>query len=83
MRIPAIALARLDDLVLDHAISHLLVHKNSLTNRKTQASIRCVLLLGVSCTHIFKHAFIGRMKACGDVPCPTAHLSQLLRKNLN
>jgi integrase len=48
MRISEPVLARLDDLVLDHNISHLWVRKNSLTDRKTQASIRCVPLLGVS-----------------------------------
>lgn len=40
MRISEPALARLDDLVLDHDIPHLWVRKNSLTDRKTQASIR-------------------------------------------
>ena len=40
--------ARLNDLVLDHDIPNLWVHKKSLTDRKTQASIRCVPLLGVS-----------------------------------
>ena len=107
MRISEPVLARLDDLVLDHDTPHLWVHKNSLTDRKTQASIRCVPLLGVSLkaqelhrravrqkrdwlmpqyaseigntsfavtlnkymchlnfrTHIFRHAFIGRLKA--------------------
>ena len=48
MRISEPVLARLDDLVLDHHIPHLWVRKNSLTDRKTQASIRCVPLLGVS-----------------------------------
>jgi hypothetical protein len=48
MRISEPVLARLDDLVLDHDIPHLWVRKNSLTDRKTQASIRCVPLLGVS-----------------------------------
>jgi integrase len=47
MRISEPVLARLDDLVLDHDIPHLWVRKNSLTDRKTQASIRCVPLLGV------------------------------------
>jgi integrase len=47
MRISKPVLARLDDLVLDHDIPHLWVRKNSLTDRKTQASIRCVPLLGV------------------------------------
>ena len=42
MRISEPVLARLDDLVLDHEIPHLWVRKNSLTDRKTQASIRCV-----------------------------------------
>lgn len=48
MRISEPVLAHLDDLVLDHDITHLWVRKNSLTDRKTQASIRCVPLLGVS-----------------------------------
>jgi hypothetical protein len=48
VRISEPVLARLDDLVLDHDIPHLWVRKNSLTHRKTQASIRCVPLLGVS-----------------------------------
>jgi integrase len=48
MRISEPVLVRLDDLVLDHDIPHLWVRKNSLTDRKTQASIRCVPLLGVS-----------------------------------
>jgi integrase len=47
MRISEPVLARLDDLVLDHDIPHLLVRKNSLTDRKIQASIRCLSLLGV------------------------------------
>ena len=91
--------------------------QNVLTDRKTQASIRCVPLLGVSLeaaqelhrravrqksewlmpqyaseigntscaatlnktmrhlefrTHMFRHAFIDRLKACGDVPVPIA-----------
>jgi len=48
MRISEPVLARLDDLVLDHDIPHLWVRRNQLTDRKTQASIRCVPLLGVS-----------------------------------
>jgi len=117
MRISEPVLARLDDLVLDHDIPHLWVRKNSLTDRKTQASIRCVPLLGVSLlaaielhrlavtqksewlipqyasevgntscaatlnkcmshlnfrTHMFRHAFIDRLKACGHVPVPIA-----------
>ena len=117
MRISEPVLARLDDLVLDHDIPHLWVRKNRLTDRKTQASIRCVPLLGVSLqaakelhrravmeksewlipqyasevgntscaatlnkcmshlnfrTHMFRHAFIDRLKACGDVPVPIA-----------
>ena len=48
MRISKPVLARLDDLVLDHDIPHLWVRKNSLTDRKTQAIIRCVPLPGVS-----------------------------------
>jgi integrase len=112
MRIYEPVLARLADLVLDHDIPHLRVRKNSLTDRKTQASIRCVPLLSVSLeapqelyrravrqksdwlmaqytseigntscsatlnkfmrhldfrTHMFRHAFIDRLKACGDV----------------
>jgi hypothetical protein len=107
----------LDDLVLDHDIPHLWVRKNSLTDRKTQASIRCVPLLSVSLeaaqelhsrkvrqkidwlmpqyvseidntslaatlnkymrhldfrTHMFRYAFINRLKACGDVPVAIA-----------
>ena len=117
MRISEPVLARLDDLVLDHHIPHLWVRKNSLTDRKTQASIRCVPLLGVSLlaakelhrlavtqksewlipqyasevgntscaatlnkcmshlnfrTHMFRHAFIDRLKACSDIPVPIA-----------
>ena len=34
--------------MLDYDIPHLWVRKNSLTDRKTQASISCVPLLGVS-----------------------------------
>jgi integrase len=48
MRISEPVMTRLDDLVLVHDIPHLCVRKNSLTDRKTQASIRCVPLLGVS-----------------------------------
>ena len=48
MRISEPVLARLDDLVLDHDIPHLWVRKNTLTDRKIQASIRSVPLLGVS-----------------------------------
>ena len=115
MRISEPVLARLDGLVLDHDIPHLWVRKNSLTDRKTQASIRCVPLLGVSLeaaqelhrravrqksdwlmpqyasdigntswaatlnktmrhldfrTQMFRHAFIDRLKASGDVPVP-------------
>lgn len=117
MRISEPVLARFDDLVLDHDIPHLWVRPNQLTQRKTQASIRCVPLLGVSLlaakelhrravqqnsawlipqyaseigntscsatlnkymrhlgfrTHMFRHAFIDRIKACGDVPVPIA-----------
>jgi hypothetical protein len=35
-------------LLLDHDIPHLWGSENILTDRKTQASIRCVPLLGVS-----------------------------------
>lgn len=117
MRISEPALARLNDLVLDHDIPHLWVRKNALTDRKTAASIRCVPLLGVSLeaakelhrlaakensewlipqyaseignttcsatlnkfmkhldfrTHMFRHAFVDRLKACGDIPVPIA-----------
>ena len=40
--------ARRDDLVLDHAIPHLWIRKNSLSDRKTKSSIRAVPLVGVS-----------------------------------
>jgi integrase len=117
MRISEPVLARLDDLVLEHDIPHLWVRPNQLTQRKTQASIRCVPLLGVSLdaakelhcrafkqksewlipqyaseigntscaatlnktmrhlgfrTHMFRHAFVDRLKACGDIPVPIA-----------
>ena len=117
MRISEPVLARLEDLVLDHDIPHLWVKPNQLTQRKTQASIRCVPLLGASLdaakelhrratkqksqwlipqyateigntscaatlnkymrhlgfrTHMFRHAFIDRLKACGDIPLPIA-----------
>ena len=117
MRISEPVLARLEDLVLDHDIPHLWVRPNQLTQRKTQASIRCVPLLGASLdaakelhrratkqksewlipqyateigntscaatlnkymrhlgfrTHMFRHAFIDRLKACGDIPVPIA-----------
>ncbi len=117
MRISEPVLARLEDLVLDHNIPHLWVKPNQLTQRKTQASIRCVPLLGASLeaakelhrratkqksewlipqyateigntscaatlnkymrhlgfrTHMFRHAFIDRLKACGDIPVPIA-----------
>ena len=117
MRISEPVLARLEDLVLDHDIPHLWIRPNKLTQRKTQASIRCVPLLGASLeaakelhrratkqksewlipqyateigntscaatlnkymrhlgfrTHMFRHAFIDRLKACGDIPVPIA-----------
>jgi integrase len=113
MRVSEPALARLDDLVLEHDIPHLWVRKNALTDRKTDASIRAVPLCGValeaarklhkhakqigsewlvpnyardngntSCSaiinkclrdlnfrsHMFRHAFIDRLKARNDVP---------------
>ena len=40
--------ARRDDLELDHAIPHLWIRKNSLSDRKTKSSIRAVPLVGVS-----------------------------------
>jgi integrase len=40
--------ARLEDCVLDHQIPHLWIRKNSLSDRKTKSSIRCVPLIGVS-----------------------------------
>ena len=117
MRSSEPVLARFEDLVLDHDIPHLWVRPNQLTQRKTQASIRCVPLLGASLeaakelhrratkqksewlipqyateigntscaatlnkymrhlgfrTHMFRHAFIDRLKACGDIPVPIA-----------
>jgi integrase len=48
MRISEPTLARLDDLVLENEIPHLWVRKNSLTDRKTKASIRAVPLVGIS-----------------------------------
>ena len=66
MRISEPVLARLDDLVLDHYIPHLWVRKNSLTDRKTQASIRCVPLLGVSLEAAQElHRRAARQKATG------------------
>ena len=117
MRISEPVFAKLEDLVLDHEIPHLWIRRNSLTERKTQASIRCVPLLGVSLvaakvlhqravnqgskwlvpqyaneignttcsatlnkfmkhlnfrSHMFRHAFIDRLKGLGDVPVPIA-----------
>lgn len=117
MRISEPTLARLDDLVLEHEIPHLWVRKNSLTDRKTKASIRAVPLVGVSLqaakelhtrakqlgstwllpqyakefggcacsailnknlrpfefrSHMFRHAFIDRLKARNDIPLPLA-----------
>jgi len=46
IRISEPVLARMDDLVLDHDIQHLWERKNSLIDRKTQASIRCVPAAG-------------------------------------
>jgi hypothetical protein len=48
MRISEPVRARLEDLVVDHDIPQLRVLKNSLTDSKTQASIRCLPLQGVS-----------------------------------
>lgn len=48
MRISEPALAKLDDLVLDHKIPHLWIRRNEVTNRKTASSVRAVPLLGVS-----------------------------------
>ena len=117
LRISEPALARLEDLVLDHEIPHIWVRKNALSDRKTKASIRAVPLLGVSLdaakelhrlatlknskwlaptyakeyggcscsailnknlkpfgfrSHLFRHAFIDRLKACNDIPLPLA-----------
>ena len=117
MRISEPSMARFDDLVLDHDIPHLWVRKNSITDRKTRASIRAVPLLGDSLeaakelhkrakrvnsewlvpqyaseiggttcsatlnksmkpfgfrSHMFRHAFIDRLKACNDIPLPLA-----------
>ena len=117
LRISEPALARLEDLVLDHEIPHIWVRKNVLSDRKTKASIRAVPLLGVSLdaakelhrlatlknskwlaptyakeyggcscsailnknlkpfgfrSHLFRHAFIDRLKACNDIPLPLA-----------
>ena len=117
MRISEPAMARLEDLVLDHEIPHLWVRKNKFTDRKTRASIRAVPLLGVSLdaakelhkraresnsewlvpqyaseiggtncsgtlnksmkhlgfrSHMFRHAFIDRLKGCNDIPLPLA-----------
>jgi integrase len=116
-RISEPTLARLDDLVLDHEIPHLWVRKNTLSDRKTKASIRAVPLLGISLeaakelhsraksknspwllpqyakefggcscsailnknlkplnfrSHMFRHAFIDRLKACNDIQLPLA-----------
>jgi integrase len=47
-RISEPALARLEDLVLDHDVPHLWIRKNQFTDRKTKASIRAIPLCGVS-----------------------------------
>ena len=105
--------AKLSDCVLEHDIPHLWVRKNSLTDRKTKASIRAIPLCGVSLeaakelykiaerknsewlvpqyarhngntscsqiikktlkqfdfkSHMFRHAFIDRLKARNDIP---------------
>ena len=112
LRISEPTLARLEDLVLDHEIPHLWIRKNSLTDRKTKASIRAVPLVGISLdaakelhvrakrlgspwllpqyakefggcacsailnknlrpfefrSHMFRHAFIDRLKARNDI----------------
>jgi integrase len=117
LRISEPTLARLEDLVLDHEIPHLWIRKNSLTDRKTKASIRAVPLVGISLdaakelhvrakllgspwllpqyakefggcacsailnknlrpfefrSHMFRHAFIDRLKARNDIPLPLA-----------
>ena len=117
LRISEPTLARLEDLVLDHDIPHLWIRKNSLTDRKTKASIRAVPLVGISLdaakelhvrakrlgspwflpqyakefggcacsailnknmrpfefrSHMFRHAFIDRLKARNDIPLPLA-----------
>jgi integrase len=117
MRISEPAMARLEDLVLDHEIPHLWVRKNKFTDRKTKSSIRAIPLLGVSLdaakelhklatesnsewlipqyaseiggtncsgtlnksmkhlgfrSHMFRHAFIDRLKGCNDIPLPLA-----------
>jgi len=59
MRISEPTLARLDDCVLDHPVPHIWVRKNSLTDRKTQASIRAIPLCGVSldaAKKLYQHA---------------------------
>lgn len=40
--------ARLEDCVLEHDIPHLWIRRNTLSDRKTKSSIRCVPLCGVS-----------------------------------
>ena len=117
MRISEPAMARLDDCVLEHDIPHLWVRKNELTDRKTQASIRAVPLVGASLvaakklystaklqgsdwlvpayarengnnscsaainkslrslnfrSHMFRHAFVDRLKACNEIPTKLA-----------
>lgn len=117
MRISEPTLAKLDDCVLNHPIPHLWIRKNSLTDRKTHASIRAVPLCGVSLdaakklyqqarqigsewlvpqyarengnstcsatmnkclkdlgfrSHMFRHAFVDRVKACNDIPTKLA-----------
>lgn len=117
VRISEPTLARLEDLELDHEIPHLWIRKNSLTDRKTKASIRAVPLVGISLdaakelhvrakrlgspwllpqyakefggcacsailnknlrpfefrSHMFRHAFIDRLKARNDIPLPLA-----------
>ena len=47
-RISEPALARLEDLVLEHDIPHLWIRKNEHTDRKTKSSIRAIPLCGIS-----------------------------------
>ena len=122
-RVSEPAIARLEDVVLEHDIPHIWIKSNKYTDRKTRASIRCIPLCGVSLeaarelsdrakslksdwlvpqyakeiggatcsatmnkamrpfdfkTHMFRHAFIDRIKARNDIPihiaeCITGH----------
>ncbi len=113
MRLSEPVFARLDDCVLEHAIPHLWVRPNELSQRKTKSSVRAVPLYGASLdaakilyryakeknsqwlvphyarykgnnscsaaihktleafefhSHLFRHAFIDRLKACNEIP---------------